>query len=422
MKKTVKSILTALFVLVALAAGIFAFLYVNQNKSPVQDKQFDALQVPVSSAQLEKTDLDSIFYSEEENLFYEWDGTAFQAYPHEVRQIQLTLSGETLNFPLSLIQKDGVYFGVGRAQAIVTHYFVKAMNIPPCPVGNNTYNSADTLLLMLDSTKGDIPQAERIYGDAFSYRLSDGTVLRQYLGDRLRQPTETGVKRSDYFGFTTEMVQKSTSQRMHFLTRAKYEISDDPYRIYDLNSTEPSYYYAGYTADRLTLEDIILDYAYDTEGGVFHFKRGDGVFYSKIGTGTPEDQNVATFEGDYKTDYVRQGDYLIHTTKLRGNDSFTVTNARTGEVKKITLPRPYRDVSYVKMNEAKTKLAITGEFDWTGPKGSYNLQMVTFVDLASGTVTQHTGSALYDAQRPQILFSGDSAFLYCDGSLCKFDL
>lgn len=421
MKQTKKYIITALIAIAAIAAGVFAYQYFQKSASPAADKKFDRLQTAVSDIKLEKTDLDSIFYSESTGLFYQWDGQIFKEYPQETRVVQLNLSGDTLTFELHLTQLDGIYFGFGRAETMIVSYFVKAMNLPPCPVGNNTYNTADTLLLMLDRSKENIPQAERLYGDAFTYRLSDGAVIRQYLDDRLRPSTELGVKRDDYFGFTTELVQKSTELRMHFLTRAKYEPSTDPYRIYDLNSTEPSYYYAGYTADRLTLEDVILDYAYDTEGGIFHFKRGDGVFYSKIGTGSEADQTICTFQGDYVADYVRQKDYLVNTKEMRDSKSFTLTDARTGSESKFNLTHSYRDVTTVKMNTAGTKLVVLGEFDWIGPRDAYNLQLVTFVDLTTNEVTQYAGSALYDAERPEILFSGDTVFLFCDGRLCKFD-
>lgn len=421
-KNTGKYILTTVLIIAAVAAGVFAFQFYQKNKSPVADKQFDKLQAAVNSSPLEKTDIDSLFYSEETGLFYLWDGTSFTEYPQEVRPVQVTLSGEPLNFELHLTEKDGVYFGFGRAQAAVTTYFVKAMNTNTFHVGNKSYDPADTILLLFDSTGGDMPQADRLYGDAFAYRLSDGAVIREYVQNRMRAPTETGLKRNDYFGFTTEMVQKGTETRTHFLTRAQYDISEDPYRLYDLNSTVPTYYYVGYTPD-LTLQDIILNYAYDTEGGIFHFKRGDGEFYSKISTGTPEDQTICTFKGDYLKDYKRQGDYFIHTSEMLGGAQFHVTNARTGDVKAFDLEHPYQEIMGVKMNEAATRLAILGEMDWKSPKGEdLRFQLVTFVNLETGAVEQYAGAALYDTSNTDIYFSGNAVFLNCDGKLCKFDI
>lgn len=424
MKKSGKYLLTILVTAAALTAGVFAFQYYQKNKSPAADRAFDQLQVSVSApSDLAKTDFDTIFYAQSTGLFYQWDGTSFVEYPQEVRNISLTLFGQALAFDLHLAQQDGRYFGFGRVDSVLTDFFVKAVNTPACNIGNKQFDPADTLLILLDATQGNIPQEDRVYSDAFVYRLSTGDVLQQYLDDRLRPVTEAGVKRLDYFGFTTEMIQRATSVRMHFLTRAVYEQTDDPYRLYDLESTEPSYYYAGYDGHARTLTDIILGYAYDTDGGIFHFKRGDSVFYSKIGTGAPEDQTICTFQGDYLKDYVRQGDYLVHTGEFLQGANFTVTNARTGDAQKIQAAYSYREITSVKMNEAQNRLVLLGEFDWTTPKGeTCNLQLVTFVNLSTGKTVQYAGTSLYDVASPSILFSGTSAFLHCDGSLCQFDI
>lgn len=425
MKKIWKTILSVLVITGALAAGYFAFTYYQENRAPVSDNQFDRLQVQMSDKTLQKTDIESLFYAEEEGLFYEWTGQSFAEYAQEVRSVSLELFGETLTFDLHLAQKDGVYFGFGRAEAVAKTYFVKAMNLPGCPfrtpAGVKTFDPQSALLLLTDSnTQQTIPQEARLYSEAFVYDLTKGAVVQELLDDRLRPTTQMGVKRSDYFIFTTELIQKSTAQRMLFFTRANYEQTEDAYRLYDLNGTE-TWFYAGYSPAPL-LQDVILNYAYDTDGGIFHFKRGSAdSFVSKIGTGAETDLTVASVQGDYVKDIVRQGDLIFNKAAMTQGQSLTVTNARTGEVRSYAFEHNYESIDCIKADTAGTKLAITGTFTWQGPRESYLFQLVTFVDLASGKVTQYAGSALYDAQRPQIQFSGSTAFLYCDGALSKFD-
>lgn len=394
-KKIFVTLLSVVFGVGAVVAGIFAYKDYQANKDPSQSEKWQIIASSVAEIEgLDQTDFENIFFSVETDKYYKIENGALSEYPSESRPVGLELFGKNVAFNLNLINVDGNFFGFAKYDDGETHYFIKAVNVPT----SSTYNPSTDCLLLFDSalsgTAKTSCQKDRLYEESFVFDLNRNLVRGRYIADRYRTVAQDGTKRDDYAMLTTEMLQKAAANRVHFLTRSFYAPSDDLYRVTDINTIA-----TGYTAAS-TLTDVILDYAYDTEGGIFHFKRGENEFYSMIGTGTPEDRAICTFKGDYIKDYLRQGDYLVNIGSV-GNGKITVTNATNGDSKEYTLEKGFSKVNFATMNGNSTRLLVTGEFQHTNKTGTYTLQNIALINLENGGVEQYVGTDMFNsATRP----------------------
>lgn len=389
-KKVFLSIITALLCIGAVVAGVFAYKDYKENLDPSQTKQWLKIATPIGEIEnLRQSDFENIFFSTSLAKYYQLSDGNFAEYPCEVLNVGLELFGKRVEFPLNFINVDGNFFGFATYDDGTTHYFIKATNVP----ASSGYSTETNCLLLFDSAK-DGCQGERLYEESFVLDLTKNAVRGRYVADRYRAVAEDGSKRDDYAMLTTEMLQKAAPNRVHFLTRSFYAPSNDPYRTVDVNTIA-----TGYTAAS-TLTDVILNYAYDTEGGIFYFKRGENEFYSMLGTGAADDKVICTFKGDYIKDYIRQGDYLVNISESK-DGKLSVTNAITAESKEILMEKGFSQVNFAVMNNDKTRLLLAGEWEHTNKTGTYTLQNIALINLENSDVQQFVGIDLFGAtQRP----------------------
>lgn len=385
-KKIFVALLSIVLLIGAGFAGTYAYKDYQANKDPAQTEKWQKMVYTAGEVQgLDQTDFENIFFSVENNKFYKIENGTLSEYPSESRPVGLELFGKNIAFNLNLINVDGAFFGFAKYEDSEMHYFIKATNVPV----SSTYDQGSNCLLLFDNAKTG-SQKDRLYEESFVFDLNRNLVRGRYIADRYRTVAADGTKRDDYAMLTTEMLQKAAPNRVLFLTRSFYAPTDDPYRVTDINTIA-----TGYTAAS-TLTDVILDYAYDTDGGIFYFKRGEKEFYSMIGTGTPEDKVQCTFKGDYIKDYLRQGDHLVHIAEIE-NGKVIVTNAVNGDSKEYALDRGFSKVHFATMNGSKTRLLLTGEFQHTNKTGTYTLQNIALINLENGEVEQYLGTDMFNS-------------------------
>ncbi|MCC8022788.1 MAG: hypothetical protein LIO46_03260 [Clostridiales bacterium] len=408
----IKTLVTLALAAAAVWAGFTAYAYITRQ-DPAQDEAYLALSQALAEETLYQSDFETIFYSRDPAAFYQYRDGALEPYDSSKKTLTMTFHSETIKFDLHYIRIDGQYFGFGAYEDDIDSYFVKAMNVPK----SSNYSQSNCIMLLFDGLSGDAPEYLRLYGDAFIYDIENNAYRAQYVQDRNRAVMSSGKKRDDYAIFTTEMLMKATSTRTVFLYRGMYQHSTAPDRTMDLNTIASGYYSRPY------LTDVVLDYAYDTGGGMFYYKRTDDGFESRIYASSSSDQVIYQFDGS-PTDYIRSGEYVISTAKLTDDETqtHTVVKGIDGSEQTFTLEKTYDRVDALRVSEDGRYLIILGTWRYdTGEETQSTLQMAGFVDLETGTSVQYTGNQLFDTDTG-IYFLEDTAFLMCGGQFITFSL
>lgn len=409
MKKTVKIIVSFLIVAAAVFASVLAFEHYNREKDKEEETLFVQSLKPTqfsSADDFVQTDFENIFFSKSQKKFFSFENGNLKEIAHTVYPVSTQLFGRNVSFELYLISQDGEFFGLGECSVADTKYYVKAMNVPP----SANYSKTDCVLLLMSTQDGD--QYYKFYSESLIYDLKQKKVRSRYIDDRYRPVTVDAVRRDDFAMLTTEMVKKATDKRTVFLSRAYYEYSNDPYRKTDINMIA-----TGFTSAS-KIKDVVLNYAYDAEGGTFCFKRTETGFKSVIVNGS-EEKTLVEFEGDYVKDYIRAGDFLV-SVKDFTNGKITLTNALTGEQIKTDISTQgyiFNTVEKAYLSRDGRYVAVFGTI--STEKGER--QCVSFTDTKTLTVKSYAGEKLYD-KGTQACFVGNNVIFSREGKTMMYEI
>lgn len=269
------------------------------------------------------TGLSGVYYSADLSgkfEFYTYANGVFAPFTGEVGSVDTSVSVSRQRIPatISYIEQGGRVCGFGlfttdisSADAPVYPYaFFKLISKP---VG---YGSG--YLLMVDFEKENFYRTDKIYSDLFSFDLSSGTAT-QTVNQSTRMIDYNGAYRNDWAMLTDGFIANMGSEG-YFLSSRNYNNKDRG----------------------LVCDIMVMSKAYKpvikTNGitGLWASVQADGLHYLRnTATGfnsvvlTDGEAVKASFEGNYFSDYLASGDYIINKMSL------TLTNLLTGESKTL---------------------------------------------------------------------------------------
>ena len=271
------------------------------------------------------TDIPNIFYTVNPKngdvSFFEYSPTGLNPYGGEVFSVEKTVTCSHQDIPvtLSYIEKDGKVAGYGLYTSDLTGtpgriYPYALFKLTALPPGYGKQGA----LLLIDFDKKDFWQNDRLYTEAFIIGLKGSSLKTQrFTTNNSRTVDETGAFRSDWTLFTDYFL-KSTGSTGYFLSSRDYNLDQK-----------------GLVADILSPSDLkpprvvtgILGlWAGVTPKGLTYLRPSSTGFDLYVFADKKE-RLVKSFDGDYRADYLAQGDYVLNKKTLM------LTNLITGEEK-----------------------------------------------------------------------------------------
>ena len=222
---------------IALSAAVFGF-GLGKKKGEEQPKAdpntataYQALSTTEAFADhpLLPTDFDGIFYSADPNgsfEFYEYKNGGFTKIEASgTVTATVSLSNQSIPAKIAYLQRDGKVDGYGlfttansdAPVAIYDYVFFRVKTMPDPFSGD--------ALLLLDTKKDDFYRPEKIYEEAYTLDLSNGTT-KVFLLQKSRTIGKNGGSRSDFTLLTDALVDHAGSRLLFFTGRYYAETSE----------------------------------------------------------------------------------------------------------------------------------------------------------------------------------------------------
>lgn len=263
------------------------------------------------------TDIDGIYYTAGLNgevKFYEYAGGAFAESSLEKKQVKASLSASYEKIPVTVnyISKDGKIFGCGvftsdmdSSVDVYSYAFVK-LTAKPAGYG-------DGYLLLADFDKNDHYKPAKLYSEIYSFNLDSGSTST-YVSNNTRLIDKSGAFRSDWTLLTDDFIA-NLGDAKYFLS-SRYYTSDDKGKRADVMVLSNAY------RPKIVVSDILGLWFVNDGNGMHYLKKTANGFSNIVNNGS--ETVLAEFEGDYFTDYLQDGKYLVNKKTL------TVTDLLTG--------------------------------------------------------------------------------------------
>lgn len=343
------------------------------------------------------TDFENIYFTADLNnkvAFYEYANGAFSASALPVKQAKANLSAtyETIPVSVNYIEKDGRIFGVGvftsdmdSSVEVYSYAFVKLTNKP------SGYGSG--YLLLADFEKENFYKADKTYSEIYNFDLASGKAST-YVSNNTRLIDKNGTFRSDWTMLTDDFIANLGGAKYFFSSR--YYTSEEKGTRADIMILSNAY------KPEIVAEDILGTWFVNDANGMHYLRKTDKGFNNVINQSKAE-KVLTEFEGDYFTDYLQDGKWLINKKSL------VVTDLMTGATKTLKdIDINGFDAAYVSPDGTSfvfTKKGITNE------NGAV-VQQAVFCS-ADGE------KALADFCEP-LLFAESSDFVWLDNSNAMF--
>lgn len=389
--------------LAAAALGILWFTSDNSDDSQVQTGNIEIQNINSSEVTslwaIQKSDIENVYYSMSsdsgEVKFFEYkDSKLTEIEPTGKKNVSVDVSGQTITAEITYLQRGeditgyGLFLNDGTSGVyFYDYFFLKLRNLPE----SHQIDQGDVLLLM-DENKEDFSNPYKTYEQSFYYNMDNGEVSR-FMNNATDSTDLEGKKRSDYAVLTDEVLDSAGNSIVFFTSR--YYAVTDPNLDVDLDTKTRSVY------NRLVTHAHFM-YAKTVDGGtVFLRENSEKTGFSSIlipGYGKDE-QVIKEFTGNYDTDYIRSGDYLLNITKG------VVTNLLTG--KDITLNNSgVAKIEFFAISSDGSKAVVAG----TPSDTSMGQQAIEFFDIESGKTRLACGSGIYTPINPNFTFGSDYVF------------
>ncbi len=409
MNEKVMKIICAVMAVVMLVSGVVFFASTKNNgTSPeVKDPEpveflFDQSAYSTSTALSVKgangeiylpTDFENVYYTAELNgtvKFFEYAGGQMVASALAVKQVKANLkaSRETIPVTVNYIEKDGKACGYGvftsdmsKDVEVYAYAFVK-LTAKPAGYGSG-------YLLLADFDKDNFNKAEKLYSEIYNFDLASGKTST-YVSNHTRIIDSNGTFRQDWTLLTDDFV-KNLGNANYFLSSRYYNESDKGLRA-DVMVLSNAY------KPKVVVEDILGVWFVNDGNGMHYLKKNANGFANMLKTADAE--NVLTqFEGDWQTEYLQCGKYLVNKKSLVMIDLLTGSSKT---LKGINIESA--DVFSVNADGTKAVFASYGEANANG------------VPVQSVTYCTVDGSAEPVAYTEPMLFSESAGFVWLDGS------
>ena len=408
MKNNALKIITAVLAVVMVISGIVFFVSSGKNDSEIiskdpepvvyayeQSEYFLSGKLSVKGDNGEvylPTDFENIYYSASLDgsvKFFEYSG-AMNPCALEVKTVKANLkaSYETIPVTVNYIEKDGKACGYGiftsdmSADVDVYSYAFVKLTAKPAGYGEG-------YLLLADFDKDNFYKADKLYSEIYNFNLANGSAST-YVSNHTRMIDRNGTFRQDWTLLTDDAV-KNLGNAKHFLSSRYYNESDKGRRA-DVMELSNAY------RPKIVVEDILGVWYVNDANGMHFLKKNDSGF-ANMNLVNGEERVLTQFEGDYYTDYMQCGKYLIDRKSLVMTDLMT---GITQTFKDIDISTA--DVFSVSPDGTKAVFASYGEVN---ANGAYVQKLV---------YCTADGSAEPAIYAEPLLFDESAGFVWVDSS------
>lgn len=269
--------------------------------------------------------IDGLYYTADlkNNVaFYEYAGGAFTPCASPVKTVNagFTASFEKINVKVSYVEKDGKVFGCGVYYAdssspeAVPYAFVEVVNKPA--------GYGDGYLLLADLDPDELYRSDKIFSEIFSFNLTTGSASG-YVSNNTRLVDSHGNLRRDWTMLTNDFIKNMGSSK-YFLSSRYYTEAEREKRA-DIMVLSNAY------RPEIAVKDILGLWFVSDANGLHYLKKTAKGFSNVLNVNKKE--NVLTeFEGDFFTDYLQCGKYIINKKSLVMTDLMTGAAKTLGNI------------------------------------------------------------------------------------------
>lgn len=332
MEKKIK-IITAVLAVLTIISGIVFFVSSGDKVPSVIDKppvaySFEQSEYTLSEKLSVKgangeiylpTDFDNIYYTADLRgsvRFYEYSGGQMTASSLAVKQVKVNLAATYEKIPVTVnyIEKDGKACGYGvftsdmSGDVDVYSYAFAKLTAKPAGYGSG-------YLILADFDKNNFYKADKLYSEIYNLELASGKTST-YVSNNTRLIDKNGSFRQDWTMLTDDFINNLGGAN-YFISSRYYNESEKGKRA-DIMELSNAY------RPKIVVEDIIGTWFVNDVNGKHFLRKTENGFANMC-----NDRVLSEFEGDYFTDYMQSGKYLINKKSLE------IINLLTGEIKTL---------------------------------------------------------------------------------------
>lgn len=358
-----------------------------------------------SKLPLMQSDIDNIFYTMDTDgtvTFYEYDGSALnQIKPTGSVEVAPQCSGVKVPATLYYVQRGdemtgyGLYYPpkTGDAVMMYTYFF---FNMRALPKGYPNEDNTQFLLLM-DSDADDMYLQHKTYDESFFVQPFEKEIDKrtdfnhnQFVSQVNRMPSADGKYLDNFAVFTEDALAGAVNGNTLFFSGRKYmDQKDEHWDIYRRFGSSGAVRTTIYT-------DISYLYAFEDQSGGIHYMRQTENGFSVY----CNDDLVKEFTGDYNTEYLRDGNYLLNKSTA------VVTDLLTGKEWTLT-GTDTTDAVLFRMNPSGERCVIGAM-----KNGNAKEQSMIFGDLKNNTFQATAGTNLFSAHNAGLGFLDDDRYFH----------
>lgn len=330
MKNKSLTIITAVLAVVAIISGVVFFVSSGDKAPEIKEKEPVAysfeqseytknLSVKGVNGEIYlPTDFDNIYYTADLKnsvKFYEYSGGQMVASTLAVKQIKTTLAATYEKIPVTVnyIEKDGKACGYGIFTSdmssdvdVYSYAFVK-LTAKPAGYGEG-------YLLLADFDKNNFYK-DKLYSEIYNFDLASGKTST-YVSNNTRLIDKNGSFRQDWTMLTDDFI-KNLGNAKYFISSRYYNQSEKGTRA-DIMELSNAY------RPKIVVEDILGIWFVNDANGMHFLRKNENGFANMCG-----DRVLTQFEGNYFTDYMQSGKYLVNKKSLE------IIDLLTGEIKTL---------------------------------------------------------------------------------------
>ncbi len=404
MKNKSLIIITAALAVAAIISGIVFFVSggdkspVNKDKPPVaysfEQSEYtmsENLSVKGSNGEIYlPTDFENVYYTADLKgsvKFYEYSGGQMVASTLAVKQIKANLSAtyETIPVTVNYIEKDGKACGYGvftsdmSADVDVYSYAFVKLTAKPSGYGEG-------YLLLADFDKNNFYKADKIYSEIYNFDLANGKTST-YVSNNTRLIDKNGSFRQDWTMLTDDFI-KNLGGAKYFISSRYYNESEKGTRA-DIMELSNAY------RPKIIVKDILGIWFVNDANGMHYLRKNENGFANMC-----NDRVLTQFEGDYFTEYMQSGKYLINKKSLE------IIDLLTGEIKTLKdINIMSADVFSISPDGTKAVFATNGRTNSSGTP----IQTVIYCSTDNSTEPVIFSEPM--------LFDENAGFVWVDGGV-----
>lgn len=365
MKNKSLTIITAVLAVLAIISGVVFFISGGDKMPEITEKEpvvysyeqsayttSGNLSVKGANGEIYlPTDFNNVYYTADLKgsvKFFEYSGGQMVASTLAVKQVKVNLAATYEKIPVTVnyIEKDGEACGYGvftsdmNADVDVYSYAFAKLTAKPSGYGEG-------YLILADFDKNNFYKADKVYSEIYNLDLASGKTST-YVSNNTRLIDKNGSFRQDWTMLTDDFM-KNLGGAKYFISSRYYNESEKGIRA-DIMELSNAY------RPKIVVKDIIgMWFVNDVNGKRFLRKTENGF------ANVCNDRILSEFEGDYFTDYMQSGKYLINKKSLEMIDLLT------GEIKTLKdINIASADVFSVSPDGTKAVFALYGEMNENG--------------------------------------------------------